>query len=1716
MPVKCLGTSSENAVSPMENKENPQKSNDPQDSSLNKMSELFARKSKLTDTQPRPGFKEALQMRIQEAREQNRMKRSSFASWFQGAPARFAAAGTTALVVAIVAMLIFSPFAGVVPTVYAQDNFTLTAEVEDGQGIDARTSFLLESKTKITINDVKDFIKASVSIEPSFEQVSDFVIRITFDEPLPEGEVIQITLDSAVLNESGELQNRDYGWAFQVRDPFKVIEQIPATQRSNVPSNTGIEFTFSNENVSIEEFQRTFSISPEVEGRFEKERDTLIFVPFSLENRTVYTVTIDGSLSPDGSEDTLGETLVTIFETEATPGPVEEVISFYQDINHFAPGETIEIGTGYSREPTPGTVTGTFYKFTSADDYGATLKSFSGIHWRRNLPKEDILGSAAIESEIDATFTKVANGSGFVSQSLSLDGSLEKGVYALNVSGETFSSWTFVDVSDLAAYYATASNKQLVWVNDITTDSAVSGATVSSLFLNESTLTDAKGTVTLSPLSSETPQDIILIEHGDDVLAAEHNSPLSYYDFGGGSYNVYGWWMTSGDYWAHMYTDRTSYLPTDKIEVWGYLRDRDGMEDIRSVELILSNRGSQYNRVEVEVIDGFYRATIDTYNYQPEWYNLRVMYGDVSLSSQSLTILDYTKPAYELSVSSNAEVIKAGESVELDMHGAFFDGTPVKGLPLSVNHGKANIATVTLDGSGDAHLSHTPSGFQSGHLTQNYSFTIAPTRVEEGEIQTRESVIVLLTETYADADGEIDGTQGSIEFTTYQTDKEAVRLSQWNPQFDAKPGQTVKGSVTQRWSERIEEGIIYDDISKTTRPKYRFVQHEDVVNEFEVTTGDDAKARYTFEAPRDDAQYSVAYSVTDEHGAIYQSIEYLNRSYIERDAVGPLYFGANLNQTLGLGLGEELEIEVVRNQVPFVPLSTGSFLYFEAQRGIHDVTVSKEPNYTFTFRDDHVPDVYIFGVYFDGDSYAMIGGSGLDSPGGFHVPMDQSPRQLELDISAPETVRPGEDVKISVEVTDLDGNPVESQVNLSLVDEAYFALFPGYLDPLAVVYSRVVDGVFRVSVTRQIEQLIGGAEGGGGGGDEGRSDFKDTAAFVTIDTDARGHAEAHITLPDNLTSWRISAQAISLTNFATGPYAGHTIENIDATLPYFVVPVMKDSYLDGDTPQIVVRSAGTELFENDTVDYRMWIQGDDAEEQHASALSGETVRFDLPDLPPGVYGVTIDGESNGKEDRVTREVTILSSRIQVPVISTQDLEPGMQLVPETDGLTWIRFMDDSRGKLYGPARSLSWSYGDRVDQLLARNVANDLINREFDGNRTVENGSLFDYQDENGLIRLLPYAETNVELTAKVAFTDGLVFDPNSLRVGLNDLLDVEEPLSEEEYAWMLAGRAALSEPVLLEMRALLEETDEENLEVRLPLILGLYYIGATEEAREQYREITDTTKVTLARRSLDVKNETTKFELTSLLGILAAGLNEPQVDEYWNYLQHTRSEETTVVLEKSLMLEEWVTHLSDKMPTVEYTLHGERVKQKLENGYSDRIVLRPDEFAGLNLMSDGDVVVVTERFGGPEELEGEPTDRINMQREYRVNGQVTNTFKEGDLVEIRIKRSFESADFTKSTYELIDVLPSGLSLVSSPRSVGSYGSGTSYCVNWPRKMVDNRVTFFTWASYTYGGCDPQTTIYYARVVTPGTYEAEPAFLQSYDDPSTYTFSNASEITITE
>ncbi|HJU88585.1 MAG TPA: MG2 domain-containing protein [Gemmatimonadaceae bacterium] len=215
--------------------------------------------------------------------------------------------------------------------------------------------------------------------------------------------------------------------------------------------------------------------------------------------------------------------------------------------------------------------------------------------------------------------------------------------------------------------------------------------------------------------------------------------------------------------------------------------------------------------------------------------------------------------------------------------------------------------------------------------------------------------------------------------------------------------------------------------------------------------------------------------------------------------------------------------------------------------------------------------------------------------------------------------RPGDTARVRLAVLDGRGAGQRSEVTLWAVDEGVLAL-TGYKtpDPLDLLYRprglgmRLASNL--VSVAPQIPEGEKGkrAPGGGGGADLSeilRSRFKTTAFFLgSVVTDAQGRATAVAKLPDNLTTFRVMAVAVT-----AGDRFGSGESPMLVTRPLIARPALPRFVRAGDevTAGTVVnqRAGGTPTVRVEAIANGVELRGDKVQTARLETGRGREIRF---------------------------------------------------------------------------------------------------------------------------------------------------------------------------------------------------------------------------------------------------------------------------------------------------------------------------------------------------------------------------------------------------------------------------------------------------------------------------------------------------------------------------
>jgi uncharacterized protein YfaS (alpha-2-macroglobulin family) len=189
--------------------------------------------------------------------------------------------------------------------------------------------------------------------------------------------------------------------------------------------------------------------------------------------------------------------------------------------------------------------------------------------------------------------------------------------------------------------------------------------------------------------------------------------------------------------------------------------------------------------------------------------------------------------------------------------------------------------------------------------------------------------------------------------------------------------------------------------------------------------------------------------------------------------------------------------------------------------------------------------------------------------------LDLRPRYLKVNISpGAAKVQPGGTQTVSLQLRDLQGRPVQGQFTVIVADDAVLRL-SGYRPPDLVqtvfqaqpIATRFADNRPRVTLMQpsDVAQKGWGYGGGflaGAAGTRVRTIFVPLAYFNgSVQTNSAGNASLKFKLPDNLTTWRVMAVAMTAD---TVPRFGNADTTFIATKPLVTDPLLPQFARSGD------------------------------------------------------------------------------------------------------------------------------------------------------------------------------------------------------------------------------------------------------------------------------------------------------------------------------------------------------------------------------------------------------------------------------------------------------------------------------------------------------------------------------------------------------------------------
>ena len=1048
----------------------------------------------------------------------------------------------------------------------------------------------------------------------------------TPEEPLDLNTGYQIIIDASARGLQGDRAHlaQNYVSHFQTVPELDVVRTYPEDGNTSARPFSGLEITFSApvDPASVRVGQN-LRISPSVAVTdvytYFWDSDTVLSVNFPMAASSAYTVNLMGSIEGRyGQKLGQGETI----RWETTPhdpslflhAPGFDGVSTY---SAYTP--TLAFVTVRNVQ----TVDFSLFKLSEADFVRLTgderweaKRSFRPD--ANNLVREWEL---EIDAELNSNLIYGTNLSG------KKGGVLEPGLYYLTASADVFPEVASIgrpnpikQVVAVSNYNLTMKNsgsETLGWLTRL--DTGDPAPNVPIRFRSQggglaTAVTDDNGVALGSHRLQESWKPRYAISDNPFAVAINYwQDGIERWNFG----------LSTEDFLqpfnGQIYTDRSIYRPGQTVHFKGILRQDDDAryslppggitldvsvfdgqgKEILTTEYPLNENGTFHGQLDLAAEAGL------------GFYSINAGNGDDISLGQSFQVAEFRKPEFLIEVNTDAPEYKNGDTIRLTAQANFFFGGPLANADVNYSllsddfffnyTGPAgnydfhdydfarsrgdffpgfgeliDEGTGKTDREGSFSL-RVPADISDRTSSQRFTLEVTVTDPDSNQVvSSRTEAIVHKGDFYIGLRPRryvgSAGSESNVDLITVD----------WESQPFPNQDLTVVFSEHNWYSVQVQgdDGGYYWESQVETIP----------VMTATTTTDDEGKAVATFVPPKGGIYQIEAQGIDGEGNPIRSSTfmwvsgrEFVNWRQENNDRLELV----TDKQTYQVG-------DVATVLLPHPYNGEVTALVTQERGHIYDYQVITLPTNSEQLKipitEDMLPNMFISVVIIKAPDEATPLPSFKVGYAQLPIAVDEKEITITLspDKPAGEPYRPGEEVSYNILATDHAGNPVAAEFSLALVDKAILTLAADQAQSLLDQFWRErglgvgTAATLAISADRLNMVIAPEAKGGGGGGfdeafGEVRGDFRDTAFWLAdFETDADGRGEVTTTLPDNLTTWVLTARGISRDTLV-----GDEQIEIISTKPVLVRPVAPRFFVVGDRAELkmVIQNNTTEDLE---------------------------------------------------------------------------------------------------------------------------------------------------------------------------------------------------------------------------------------------------------------------------------------------------------------------------------------------------------------------------------------------------------------------------------------------------------------------------------------------------------------------------------------------------------
>ncbi|MCB9420606.1 MAG: Ig-like domain-containing protein [Ardenticatenaceae bacterium] len=988
------------------------------------------------------------------------------------------------------------------------------------------------------------------------------------------------------------------------------------------------------------------AISGDTNGMYDRWDWSLHF--YGLAPSTTYTVQIQPGMSdPYGNEISEGQTITF---TTAPYTPIAS-FNFPGQMALYRPGGTTAVWVNYRN-----------VNQLDVDLYRISARQFGQLMQGSVVDVDFTPGDNSLVWSQSPSVSAGLNARGYERFDLLAAGgqSLEPGFYFITLdSPQVEHDRRHLQAQPLLIATAnltlkTTATEAMIWLTDLNSGQPLASVPVAFYDENFNLIfrdtTDGDGLIYRDDLTLETGYRTTyyaITETGDrfGMAISGWNEGVRPYDFGIST----DYYLQPGQPTAYIYTDRPIYRPGQPVAIKGIVRLNDDLDyslpQYQNVDVTIHSYDETVLEETLPLSEfGSFDAelTLDEEATLGSYY-IEVNAGNEWLGSGHFDVAEYRKPTFQVNVTAAAPDVLAGDVIDLTVDAQFFSGGSVVDGTVAWSvyasdyvfsaGGRLNRFSFYNDERDTGYYDGTynPSTFiasGTGQTDGNGRFTVPiPAELSEESGSRQFTIEATVTDI---AENAVSGRTNVIVHRSLvypgirsgqyvgQAEKEMtfdVALVDWDE--NPVPNQPVQIEIVERrWYSVQEE----NDQGETI---WRSTVEEIPVYETDLTVDGRGQGTAVF-TPEKGGVYRAYVTARDSQGNTAVSSTYVwvsGSDYVPWRRLNDNSFEL-IADADSYHPGDTAEILIASpfqgDATALVTVERGHIKEYETIRLTDNSTIYRLP-----ITGEMAPNVFVSVM-------VVKGVDELNPSPDFKVGMTQftverEEQELTVEIVPDKTeAGPGDEVTYTVRVSDYNGRPVDAEVSLALADLAALTIAEPNARPIldffyseralsvntALLLTRLMD-----AFNQELEDQIKG--GGGGDGEMGimtiRENFPDTAYWEgQLQTGPDGEASVTVMLPDNLTTWRMDARAVTLDT-----KVGQATADIVTTRPLLVNPNTPRFFVQGDT---AVLSAA---IHNNT----------DAELEATVTLQAEGVRLN----DPATQLVTIPAR---QQARVTWETVV--------------------------------------------------------------------------------------------------------------------------------------------------------------------------------------------------------------------------------------------------------------------------------------------------------------------------------------------------------------------------------------------------------------------------------------------------------------------------------------------